>query len=93
MTKNKKKEINLEIQKEFEKKFISEEKFAEEIEIFYKENGYDNYISAIADYCDSNNIDLESVPKLISKQFKKKIEHQASKLNYLKTKPLIELPI
>lgn len=93
MTKNKKKEINLEIQKEFEKKFISEEKFAEEIESFYRENGYDNYISAIADYCDENSIDLESVPKLISKQFKKKIEHQASKLNFLKTKSLIELPI
>jgi hypothetical protein len=92
MTKNKKK-IDLELQKEFERKFISEEKFAEEIETFYKENGYTNYISAIADYCDINSIELESIPKLISKQFKKKIEHQAAKLNYLKTKPLIELPI
>jgi hypothetical protein len=93
MAKEKKNKINLELEKEFEKKFISEEKFAEEIEIFYKENGYNNYISAIADYCDANNIDLESVPKLISKQFKKKIEHQAAKLNFLKTKPLTELPI
>lgn len=93
MTKNKKQEINLELEKEFEKKFISQEKFAEEVEKFYKENNYTNYITAIADYCDSNNIDLESVPKLISKQFKKKLEHQAAKLNFLKVKPLTELPI
>lgn len=93
MTKNKKQDLRSELQKEFDKKFISEEKFAEEIESFYKDNGYDNYILAIADYCDENCIDIESVPKLLSKQFKKKIEHQAAKLNYLKTKPLAELPI
>lgn len=93
MTKSKKQEINSELQKEFDKKFISQEKFAEEIEKFYRNNGYENYIQAISDYCEENNIDIESVPKLISKQFKKKLEHQAAKLNYLKVKPLAELPI
>jgi hypothetical protein len=93
MAKTKNQEINLEIEKEFEKKFISEEKFAEEIEHFYKTNNCSNYLTAIADYCDFNNIDIEAVPKLISKQFKKKIEHQVAKLNFLKVKPLTELPI
>jgi len=48
---------------------------------------------SIADYCDHNNIDIDSVPKLLSKQFKQKIQHQATKLNFLKIKPLPELPI
>lgn len=92
MKKLKKSEIDEQIQQEFNKKFISQEKFAEEIERYFKNNGSDNYISAITDYCDENNIDLESVPKLISKQFKKKIEYQASKLNFLTVKPQAELP-
>lgn len=92
MKKLKKSQIEEQIEKEFSKKFISQEKFAEEIEKYYKYNHCDNYINAITDYCDENNIDLESVPKLISKQFKKKIEHQASKLNFLTIKPQPELP-
>lgn len=92
MPKTKKLKIEEELEKEFDKKFISQEKFAENIETYFRENEYENYISAIADYCEANNIDIESVPKLISKQFKKKIEHQVSKLNFLKIKPLPELP-
>lgn len=92
MPKTKKLELEKQLEQEFEKKFISQEKFAENIETYFRDNGYENYIAAIVDYCDSNNIDIESVPKLISKQFKKKIEHQVSKLHFLKTKPLPELP-
>lgn len=92
MTKAKNSEIKSELEKEFKKKFISQEKFAEDIERYFKLNDYPNYISAIVDYCEENAIDIESVPKLISKQFKKKIEHQASKLNFLVSKPLPELP-
>ncbi len=89
----KSKNLNLEkqLEEEFNKKFISPDKFAEQIEIYFRDNGYENYVIAISDYCDENNIDLESVPKLISKQFKRKIEHQAEKLNLLKTKALPEL--
>ena len=90
---NNKKSLEFELEQEFNKKFITPEKFAEEIERYFKANGYENYISAIADYCDENEIDLESVPKLISKQFKKKIEYQVEKLNFLKTRPLPELQI
>lgn len=91
MPKTKNLQIEEEIEKEFNKKFISPEKFAEQIEIYFRDNGYSNYMTAISDYCDQHNIDLESVPKLISKQFKKKLEHQAEKLNLLKTKALPEL--
>jgi hypothetical protein len=93
MKKTKKQDLNSELEKEYNKKFISQEKFAEQIEQYCHDNGYENYISAIADYCDHNNIDIDSVPKLISKQFKQKIQHQATKLNFLKIKPLPELPI
>lgn len=91
MPKSKNSLLEKELEKEFNKKFISPEKFAEQIEIYYRDNGYENYMAAISDYCDENNIDLEAVPKLISKQFKKKLEHHAAKLNLLKTKALPEL--
>ncbi len=79
-------DITAELKLEFDKKFISPEMFAHEIEKYVKDNGYDNYISAITDYCEDNNIDIESVPKLLSKQFKQKIEFEAASLNCLKVK-------
>lgn len=93
MIKEEKLKIENELALEFSKKFVSEEKFAEQIESYYSENGYENYILAIADYCEQYKIDIESVAKLISKQFKKKIEVQAIKLHYLNTKAQPELPI
>ena len=32
-----------------------------------------NYIDAIVHFCEQNNIDVESVPKLISKPLKKRL--------------------
>ena len=43
-----------------------------------------NYIDAIVFFCDQNAIDLESVPKLISKPLKEKIKYEAQELNFLK---------
>jgi hypothetical protein len=43
-----------------------------------------NYIDAIVYFCEQNNIDLESVPKLISKPLKEKIKYEAMELNFLK---------
>jgi|TARA_B100001094_G_scaffold331413_1_gene399609 hypothetical protein len=43
-----------------------------------------NYIDAIIHFCDANSIDLESVPKLISKPLKEKIKFDATELNFLK---------
>ena len=43
-----------------------------------------NYIDAIIYFCECNGIDLESVPKLISKPLKEKIKYDAMELNFLK---------
>ena len=43
-----------------------------------------SYIDAIIHFCENNNIDLESVPKLISKPLKEKIKYEAMELNFLK---------
>ena len=42
------------------------------------------YIDAIVHYCEQNAIDVESVPKLISKPLKEKLKWEATELNYLK---------
>lgn len=76
------------IEKEFEKvlesKFICPSRFAQEIEKMVQENSDMNYIDAIVSYCEINTIDLESVPKLISKPLKEKIKYEAMELNFLK---------
>jgi hypothetical protein len=76
------------IEKEFEKaledKFICPSKFAQEIEKIVQENVDMNYIDAIVVFCERNKIDLESVPKLISKPLKEKIKCDAMELNFLK---------
>ncbi len=72
-----------ELGKIFEDKFISQERFSIEIEkIVIEQNS--NYIDAIITYCEVNNIDVESVPKLISKPLKEKIKYEATELNFLK---------
>jgi hypothetical protein len=43
-----------------------------------------NYIDAIIHFCEINGIDVESVPKLISKPLKEKIKYEAMELNFLK---------
>ena len=67
-----------------ESKFYSPAGFAEEIEALVQVNKNMNYIDAIVHFCDQNSIDLESVPKLISKPLKEKIKYEAQELNFLK---------
>ena len=43
-----------------------------------------NYIDAIIHFCELNNMDVESVPKLISKPLKEKLKYEAQQLNYMK---------
>ncbi len=43
-----------------------------------------NYIEAICHYCESNNVEIESVSKLITKPLKEKLKWNATELNYLK---------
>lgn len=59
-------------------------KFSQEVEKIAIENSDMNYIDAILVYCEKNEIEIESVPKLISKPLKEKIKFDAQKLNYMK---------
>jgi len=57
------------------------------------ENDSLNYIEAIIVYCDQNTIELESVPKLLSKPLKEKLKYDAQELNFLKRTSRAKLPI
>ena len=82
-----------ELEKVMESKFFCPAKFAEQIESLVLENKDMNYIDAIVFFCEQNNIDVESVPKLISKPLKEKIKYEASELNFLKRSSRAKLPI
>ncbi len=73
-----------ELEKVLESKFFCPSRFAQEIENLVQINIEMNYIDAIIYFCEQNNIDLESVPKLISKPLKEKIKYEAMELNFLK---------
>jgi hypothetical protein len=73
-----------ELEKVLESKFYCPAKFAQEIESLVQINEDMNYIDAIIHFCENNNIDVESVPKLISKPLKEKIKCEATELNFLK---------
>ncbi len=66
-----------------EDRFMTTAKFSQEVEKIAYDNSM-NYIDAIVHYCESNEIELESVPKLISKPLKEKLKYDAQKLNYMK---------
>ena len=58
-------------------------RFSQEVEKVAYENQM-NYIDAIVHYSETNEIEIESVPKLISKPLKEKLKYDAQKLNYIK---------
>ena len=82
-----------ELEKVLASKFFCPAKFAEAIETLVLENADMNYIDAIVHFCDQNNIDVESVPKLISKPLKEKIKCDAQELNFMKKTSRAKLPI
>lgn len=59
-------------------------KFSQEVEKIAIDNSDMNYIDAILHYCEKNEIEIESVPKLISKPLKEKLKCEAIQLNFLK---------
>lgn len=73
-----------ELEKVLESKFYCPNKFAQEIEDLVQVNVEMNYIDAIVYFCEKNSLDVESVPKLISKPLKEKIKYEAMELNFLK---------
>ena len=82
-----------ELEKVMASKFFCPAKFAQEIETLVLENRDMNYIDAIVFFCDKNSIDVESVPKLISKPLKEKIKCDALELNFMKKTSRAKLPI
>jgi len=81
-----------EINKAINDKFISRDKFVEDIEKLVLETNQ-SYIDAIVSYCEDNNIDIESVNKLVSKPLKEKLRYEATELNYLKRTSHAKLPL
>ena len=73
-------------------KFLCQNKFTSDIESLVQESKL-NYIEAIISYCEDNNIEFESVSKLITKPLKDKLKEQATELNYLKRTSRSKLPI
>ena len=51
------------------------------------------YMDAIIWYCEQNNIEVETVGRLISKALKEKIQVEASKANLIKIEQTGKLPI
>ena len=82
-----------ELEKVLASKFFCPAKFAENIESLVLENKDMNYIDAIVHFCDKNSIDVESVPKLISKPLKEKIKCDALELNFMKKTSRAKLPL
>jgi hypothetical protein len=76
-----------------ETKFYCSRRFAEEIEAIAHDNKGMKYIDAIVFFCEQNNLDVESIPKLISKPLKEKLKCEAMELNLLKRTSHAKLPL
>ena len=76
-------EINNEVQDIIKSKFLSSDKFSIDIERYIRDNNC-NYIDGIIQYCQENEIELETVSKLMSKPLKEKLKNNAVELNFLK---------
>ena len=72
------------LDKVIENKFYCPSKFAQEIEHLVHHNSDMNYIDAVLHFCETNEIEVESVPKLLSKPLKEKIKYEAQELNFIK---------
>ena len=85
-------ETNKELERAIEKKFLTPSKFAIEIEKIVAEEKI-NYIDAIVHYCEVNELEVESVTKLVSKPLKEKLKWDATRLNFMKRTSRAKLPL
>ena len=83
---------NKELEKAIAKKFVTPQKFAMDIEKIVVDEEL-NYIDAIIHYCEINNIEVESVTKLISKPLKERLKWDAIRLNFMKKTSRAKLPL
>ena len=67
-----------------EDRFMTSAKFSQEVEKIALHNPDMNYIDSVIHYCELNEIELDSVNKLISKPLKEKLRHNAQELNFMK---------
>ena len=59
-------------------------KFSQEVEKIAVTNSDMNYIDSVLHLCEKNEIEVESVSKLISKPLNEKLKHEAQQLNFMK---------
>ncbi len=79
---------------QLEDTFLTPNKFSIEIEKLVKNsNGLITYIEAVVTYCQDKGIELETVPKLLSKPLKERLKHEAQRLNYMKATSKGVLPL
>ena len=77
-----------------EEKFMTPTKFSIEIENLVKtSNGLITYVEAVVTYCQENDIEIETVPKLLSKPLKERLRHEAQRMNYMKKTSKGVLPL
>jgi len=85
-------EKDKQLEQVIEDKFITATKFSLEIEnLVAKEKC--NYIDGIVLYCENNEIEIESVTKLISKPLKERLKYDAINLNFMKKISRGKLPV
>ena len=85
-------EPNKELEKAIESKFLTPSKFALEVEKIVVEEKL-NYIDAIVHYCEINELEVDSVTKLVSKPLKEKLKWDATRLNFMKRTSRAKLPL
>ena len=85
-------EPNKELEKAIESKFLTPSKFALEIEKIVVEEKF-NYIDAICHYCEINELEVDSISKLVSKPLKEKLKWDATRLNFMKRTSRAKLPL
>ena len=85
-------EPNKELEKVIENKFLTPSRFALEIEKIVAEEKI-NYIDAIVHYCEVNELEVESVTKLVSKSLKERLKWDAIRLNFMKKTSRAKLPL
>ena len=67
--------------------------------IFVAERNYSsleekiNYIDAICQYCEMNDIEIQSVSKLVTKPLKERLKYDAIQLNFMKKTSRAKLPL
>ena len=85
-------EPNKELEKAMESKFLTPTKFSMEIEKIVAEEKI-NYIDAIWQYCEMNDIEIQSVSKLVTKPLKERLKYDAIQLNFMKKTSRANLPL